>query len=121
MIKRHKFSSKFEELDNLLLIDPLGYIDFVKLVKESKFVITDSGGIQEESTFLAVPCLTMRENTERPATIEKGTNYLVSRNKAKVLSCIKKILSGKSKKGSIPELWDGKTANRIVKILSMNQ
>jgi len=118
MIKKHRFSSKFEGLDNLLLIDPLGYIDFVKLVKESKFVITDSGGIQEETTSLGVPCLTMRENTERPVTIEEGTNYLVGRSKTKVLSFVKKIISGKSKNGSIPELWDGKTAKRIVKILS---
>jgi len=117
MIKEHNFSGRFKKLDNLLIVDPLGYIDFAKLVKESKFVITDSGGIQEESTFLRVPCLTMRENTERPITIEKGTNYLVGRDKTKILSCVKKILNGKSKKGSIPELWDGKTAERIIKIL----
>jgi len=121
MIRKHKFSSKFEELGNLLLINPLSYIDFIKLVKESKFVITDSGGIQEETTSLGVPCLTMRENTERPVTIEEGTNYLVGRSKTKVLSFVKKIINGKSKNGSIPELWDGKSAKRIVKIISMIQ
>ena len=121
MIKKHNFLSKFEKLDKLLMIDPLGYIDFVKLMKESKFVLTDSGGIQEEATVLRVPCLTMRENTERPVTVERGTNCLVGRNKKKTLTCIREILNGKSKKGSTPELWDGKTAKRIVKILSMNR
>jgi UDP-N-acetylglucosamine 2-epimerase (non-hydrolysing) len=120
MMRKHNFANKFKKLNNLLVVEPLGYINFIKLIKESRFVITDSGGIQEETTFLAVPCLTMRTNTERPVTIEEGTNYLVGRNKTKVLRCIKDILNGKSKKGSIPELWDGKTAKRIVKILSTN-
>lgn len=121
MIKKHNFLNKFRQLNNLLIVDPLGYIDFVKIMKESKFVLTDSGGIQEESTFLGIPCLTMRENTERPVTIEKGTSYLVGRNKEKVLLYIEDILDGKSKNGSIPELWDGKAAKRIVQILSINR
>lgn len=120
MMNKHKFLNKFKKLENLLVVDPLGYIDFTKLVKESKFVITDSGGIQEESTFLGVPCLTIRANTERPVTIKKGTNYLVGRSKTKVLKYAKDILNSKSKKGSIPELWDGKATKRIVKILSMS-
>ena len=117
MINEYNFSGRFEKLHNLLIVEPLGYVDFVKLVKESKFVITDSGGIQEESTFLRIPCLTVRENTERPITVAKGTNYLVGRDKTKILSCVKKILNGRSKKGSIPELWDGKTAERIIGII----
>jgi UDP-N-acetylglucosamine 2-epimerase (non-hydrolysing) len=120
MMKKHNFTNKFKKLNNFLVVDPLGYIDFIKLTKESKFVITDSGGIQEESTFLGVPCLTMRANTERPVTVEDGTNYLVGRNKTKVLRCVEDILNSKSKKGSVPELWDGKAAKRIVKILSMS-
>lgn len=72
MIKKHNFLKKFERLSNLILIEPLGYIDFIRLVKDSKFVLTDSGGIQEETAILKVPCLTMRENTERLITIKRG-------------------------------------------------
>jgi UDP-N-acetylglucosamine 2-epimerase (non-hydrolysing) len=108
---------RFEKLNNLLTIEPLGYIDFIKLVKESKFVVTDSGGIQEETTILRIPCLTMRDNTERPVTLKEGTNYLVGRNKKKIMKYISDILKGRSKKGSTPMLWDGKAAQRIVKIL----
>ncbi len=117
MITEHGFIKEFEDLNNLLMIEPVGYIDFIKLLKESKFVLTDSGGIQEETTVLKIPCLTMRNNTERPVTITEGTNYLVSRNKGKIMKYIDSIIKGKSKKGKIPELWDGETALRIVNIL----
>jgi len=120
MMNKHNFLSEFGQLENLLIIDPLGYIDFVKLMKESAFVLTDSGGIQEESTYLGVPCLTMRENTERPVTTEEGTNDLVGRNKGRIVTSVNDILKGKTKNGSIPEFWDGRAAKRIVKILSMN-
>jgi len=95
----------------------LGYIDFIKLVKESCFVLTDSGGIQEETTVMKIPCLTMRQNTERPITIEKGSNYLVGRDNLKILKYVDSFLNGTPKKGNIPELWDGKTATRITGIL----
>lgn len=121
MIKTHNFLRKFEKLDNLIMVEPLGYIDFIKLVKESCFVLTDSGGIQEETTVLGVPCLTMRENTERPETISRGTNYLVGRDKSRIVRHIDNILKGKTKKGGIPKYWDGKTAERIVKILLANR
>lgn len=121
MIGTHNFLEKFEALDNLLMIDPLGYIEFIKLVKESKFVLTDSGGIQEEATVLKVPCLTMRENTERPSTIKEGTNYLVGRNKKKIIRRVNEIMGGRAKKGNIPELWDGKAAERIVRYLKKNE
>jgi UDP-N-acetylglucosamine 2-epimerase (non-hydrolysing) len=121
MIRTHKFLSKFEILDNLVMLEPLGYSDFINLVKESSFVLTDSGGIQEETTVLKVPCLTMRENTERPVTIKKGTNYLVGRNKGKIIRHVRDILKGKNKKVDIPEFWDGKTAKRILEVLSMNE
>lgn len=118
MIKRHKFLKQFESLENLLMIDPLGYCDFIKLVKESKFVLTDSGGIQEETTCIKIPCLTIRENTERPVTLKKGTNYLVGRDKQKIARLVRNILKGKTKEGIVPKLWDGKTARRIIELLT---
>ncbi|RJQ55277.1 MAG: UDP-N-acetylglucosamine 2-epimerase (non-hydrolyzing) [Nitrospiraceae bacterium] len=118
MIKLHGFLKKFQGLNRFIMIDPLGYVDFIKLVKDSLFVLTDSGGIQEETTVLHIPCLTMRENTERPVTVSKGSNYLVGREHKKIMRHVHNILNGDSKKGSIPELWDGKTAKRIVTILS---
>ncbi|MFA5088939.1 MAG: UDP-N-acetylglucosamine 2-epimerase (non-hydrolyzing) [Candidatus Omnitrophota bacterium] len=117
MITAHNLVSEFEKLHNLILCQPLGYIDFIKLVKESRFVLTDSGGIQEETSFLKVPCLTMRENTERPVTLKKGTNILVGRNKAKALRAIDNLLGHNTKDSQVPRLWDGRTAQRIVKIL----
>lgn len=117
MIKRHKYLQKFEMLGNLFMIDPLGYIDFIRLVKDSLFVLTDSGGIQEETTVLNVPCLTMRDNTERPVTISEGTNILVGRNKGKIVAAVHRILTGKWKRSKVPELWDGKTAERIIEVI----
>ncbi len=101
----------------IILIDPVKYTDFVSLELNSLFVLTDSGGIQEETTYLGIPCLTLRENTERPITIEVGTNELVGTDPARILAEAEKILRGDAKKGSIPELWDGKAAYRIAKIL----
>ena len=115
-IKSHGLLEGFQSLTNLSMIEPLGYIDFIKLVKESRFVLTDSGGIQEETTVLKIPCLTMRENTERPVTISEGTNCLVGRDKHKILLFAKKILRNKVKKGRIPRYWDEMTAQRIIKV-----
>lgn len=81
-------------------------------------MLTDSGGIQEETTALGVPCLTMRGNTERPCTVKQGTNYLVGRNKTKILKYVSAILSNHLKRSKIPKLWDGDTAKRIVNILN---
>jgi len=103
--------------DNIILTEPAGYIDFLALVRQAKLVVTDSGGIQEETTWLGIPCITVRKNTERPVTIDIGTNYLAGTDFAKVSAIALDILSGKSKKGNIPELWDGNTAERIVNIL----
>jgi UDP-N-acetylglucosamine 2-epimerase (non-hydrolysing) len=94
----------------------VGYYDFLKLQMDAKFILTDSGGIQEESTYFGVPCLTLRPNTERPITITQGTNTLVKLETDDIINEAKKILSGNIKKGSIPKYWDGKTAERIVKI-----
>ena len=102
---------------HLILCEPIGYIDFIALIKNSILVITDSGGIQEEATFLNVQCLTLRENTERPVTIELGTNHLVGINIKDINMAIQNVLSGNFKKGEIPKFWDGKSAERICKIL----
>ncbi len=102
---------------NLHMIEPLGYLEFNYLVKYSKCVITDSGGITEETTFMGIPCITLRDNTERPETIAVGTNELIGTNPKEIKPYLQKLFAGKWKKGSIPELWDGKTSERIVEIL----
>jgi UDP-N-acetylglucosamine 2-epimerase (non-hydrolysing) len=117
MLETFGLLSTYEGLSGLKMIEPLGYIDFIKLVKDSRFVLTDSGGIQEETTVMKIPCLTMRENTERPVTIRQGTNVLVGTDKARIVTHVKRILTGKSKKSKIPRFWDGKTAGRIVSII----
>jgi UDP-N-acetylglucosamine 2-epimerase (non-hydrolysing) len=106
-----------ESMKHLFLVDPLGYLDFLKLEKNAKIVFTDSGGIQEETTVLGVPCLTLRENTERPITIKSGTNELVGTNPDKIVESAERILAGQHKGGSIPQYWDGKTALRVVQVL----
>jgi UDP-N-acetylglucosamine 2-epimerase (non-hydrolysing) len=98
---------------NLITTEPLDYFAFQKLIKYSKFIVTDSGGIQEESTFLQVPCLTLRNNTERPVTCTIGTNTLVKFDVLEIGKLISEIETGTYKKGSIPELWDGKATERI--------
>ena len=103
--------------DRLKITEPLGYIDFLKIQSEARFVLTDSGGVQEETTFLKIPCLTLRENTERPVTVDIGSNTLIGLHPDKIIPAADKILSGQYKSGNIPELWDGRTAGRIVKIL----
>lgn len=101
----------------LKLIPPIGYLDFLCLLSKATLVLTDSGGIQEETTALGVPCLTLRENTERPVTISEGTNQLIGTDPAKIVPAAGAILSGKGKPGRIPPLWDGHAAERIVGIL----
>jgi UDP-N-acetylglucosamine 2-epimerase (non-hydrolysing) len=118
MIETHGLEKLFNSITNLLLIEPLGYMDFIKLVKHSCFVLTDSGGIQEETTVLKIPCLTMRTNTERPVTIKQGTNILVGRDSSKIIRFSSRILAGKNKRGKTPLFWDGKAAQRIVKIMT---
>ncbi len=102
---------------NIKLLAPLSYMEFLRLWKNADLVLTDSGGIQEETTALGVPCFTIRENTERPVTIEEGTNTLVGTDRETILDKYVSFKKGESKRGRIPELWDGKTAKRIVDIL----
>ena len=97
--------------------EPLGYLDFLRLMSDARFVLTDSGGIQEETTVLGVPCLTLRENTERPVTIHQGTNTLVGNDPATIRAEVRKILDGEAPSGRIPERWDGHAAARIVDVL----
>ena len=118
MIEKFGYQKKIESMPRLKLTDPIGYVDFLNLMSQAKAVISDSGGLQEESTFLGVPCLTMRENTERPVTIDVGTNTLVGLDEEKIYACVEKIMNGTYKKGAIPDLWDGKAAERIVDILT---
>jgi len=101
----------------LHLIEPLGYLEFNYLVKYAKAVITDSGGITEETTVLGIPCMTLRDNTERPETITTGTNELIGTNPKAIKPALQKLFSGEWKKGGIPEKWDGKTATRIIDII----
>jgi UDP-N-acetylglucosamine 2-epimerase (non-hydrolysing) len=103
---------------NIIFTDPLPYLEFIYLVKNALAVVTDSGGIQEETTYLKIPCLTLRENTERPETISIGSNLLLGFDKGKIKKAFENILSGNWKKSSIPDLWDGKAAERIVKVLA---
>lgn len=108
------------QMPNLITTGALGYLDFLHLENNAKVVITDSGGVQEETTLFCVPCLTLRQETERPATVKIGTNVVTNLNKEKILREFDLILKNKFKNGSIPPLWDGKAAQRIVKILIEN-
>ena len=103
--------------ENLHIIDPLGYFEFNYLVENARAVITDSGGITEETTVMGIPCITLRNNTERPETVTIGTNELIGTDPRAIKPAMELLFSGKWKKGSIPELWDGKAGNRIVNTL----
>jgi len=124
-IKTLGFQSLITELKNpskpfqnggLRITDPIGYIDFLRLMASAKVVLTDSGGIQEETTILKVPCLTLRENTERPITIEKGTNNLVGTDPERILNGYEEIKTKRYSNCSVPELWDGHAAERIIEV-----
>jgi len=103
---------------NIMVTGPQGYLDFLKLMSNADLVLTDSGGIQEETTVLGIPCLTLRENTERPVTIDEGTNRLVGVNRTRIISEVEEILISGIRSHNIPELWDGRAALRIVELIS---
>jgi len=104
-------------MNNLILTEPMGYLDFLNLLMHATLVLTDSGGLQEETTVLGIPCLTLRHNTERPITIIMGTNTLVGTDPGRIVREARRVLAGKVRSGKIPPLWDGHAAERIVAIL----
>jgi UDP-N-acetylglucosamine 2-epimerase (non-hydrolysing) len=113
MISKYGFEDRINQIPNFQVIKPQGYLDFLALIKHSKVVLTDSGGLQEETTALGIPCITIRKNTERPITVTEGTNTIVGSKTENIVKEWVKISRNKNKKGNIPELWDGKTAERI--------
>jgi UDP-N-acetylglucosamine 2-epimerase (non-hydrolysing) len=110
---RSAVGQRLESLPGVRIIEPLGYLDFLKLMSHAACVLTDSGGIQEETTILGVPCLTLRENTERPVTIEQGTNQLVGSDPVRILAGYGQAIENPVQ-GKQPDLWDGRAAERIV-------
>jgi len=111
-------TARVESIKNLRLIEPLGYLDFLNLSSSAQLVLTDSGGIQEETTALGIPCLTLRENTERPITVEMGTNIIVGTDTTKIIAAATASLNGSAKKVmQQPPLWDGRTSERILDAL----
>jgi UDP-N-acetylglucosamine 2-epimerase (non-hydrolysing) len=109
------FVPPLSSLSKIYLMPPQGYLNFLSLITTATLVITDSGGIQEETTFLAIPCITLRENTERPVTIDLGSNYMVGTDPENILKTVRLILDGKGKKAKSPPLWDGNSGKRILK------
>jgi len=117
MMKEHGFYDSLKRKENMLITEPLGYLQFMNLMINAGLAMTDSGGIQEETTVLNIPCLTIRDNTERPVTITQGTNVLVGSDAGRLVSEAENILDGKRKKGRTPKYWDGKAAGRITAAL----
>lgn len=117
MAEKFALLKKLEGINNIIITEPAGYTDFIKLLTDCKFVVTDSGGIQEEATFLKIPCLTLRESFERPETLKLGSNTLCGLNEKLIIKKTAEIFKGKYKKGKIPHLMDGKAAVRIVKVI----
>tara|TARA_B110000881_G_scaffold88901_1_gene77982 strand:+ start:2084 stop:3187 length:1104 start_codon:yes stop_codon:yes gene_type:complete len=109
--------SRLEAIPNIVLTGPVGYLDFVALMSSSTLVLTDSGGLQEETTALGIPCITLRENTERPITVTEGTNTIVGCDPKLIEMTAFEALAGKGKAGRVPDMWDGKTAERIADVL----
>lgn len=114
MLNQFGLLRALENNEHIILTEPLGYIDFMSLLKDAALVLTDSGGIQEETTVLKVPCITLRENTERPITVKEGSNYLIGMNINEIIPTVDMIMSGRGKVSKIPKYWDGHTGERIV-------
>ena len=119
-LKKFGLFKSIEDTPDITLTPPLGYLDFLNLTQKATMVITDSGGIQEETTFLQIPCITLRNNTERPVTVIEGSNYLIGTSPEKIINTVRQILNGNKKEVRIPELWDGKAGERIISIICNN-
>jgi UDP-N-acetylglucosamine 2-epimerase (non-hydrolysing) len=117
MLEKFGLLKSLVSTNNLIITEPLGYVDFMRLVTTAKFILTDSGGIQEESTYLKIPCITLRDSTERPVTTELGTNTITGLDEKAVRKAIEQIEKGTYKRGKIPKFWDGSAAERIVKVI----
>jgi len=119
MIGELGLTGRVEKIKGLLVIDPSGYLDFLQLLSSARLVLTDSGGIQEETTVLGIPCVTLRENTERPITVEMGTNRIAGTNPANIIKAALSALDHPPDRSApcVPPLWDGHTADRILEAL----
>ena len=117
-IERFGLAEKLDAASRIVQLPPLGYLDFLCLTSQARVIVTDSGGLQEESTALGIPCLTARPNTERPITVEEGTSTLVDNDPLRLQQCLRAVLDGTYKQGRCPELWDGRAAVRIAEILA---
>lgn len=118
VLRKFGMEKRFQKLKGVILIEPLGYLDFLQLMSNSRFIMTDSGGIQEETTILKIPCLTLRDNTERPITVKMGTNTIVGNDAKKITNVALRMLKVKPEERiSLPKFWDGKTAERIISII----
>jgi UDP-N-acetylglucosamine 2-epimerase (non-hydrolysing) len=119
-LEQFGFKEKMDKMNGLIFTEPLGYLEFLCLMAGARFVLTDSGGIQEETTYLGIPCLTLRHNTERPVTVSMGTNQLVGTDHARIVAAANQAMNGMTAAHQIPPLWDGRASERIVKELADN-
>ncbi len=117
-IERFGLADKLDAATRIVQLPPLGYLDFLCLTSQARVIVTDSGGLQEESTALGIPCLTARPNTERPITVDEGTSTLLDNDPLKLRECLRTVLDGTYKRGRCPELWDGQAAQRIARIVA---
>ncbi len=117
-LDRNGWRARLEEAGDVVLLPPLGYLEMLGMMRSARLVLTDSGGLQEETTALGVPCVTLRENTERPITVEQGTNMIVGSNPDRIIAAVEDILETGGKAGRTPELWDGQAAQRLAAVVS---
>jgi UDP-N-acetylglucosamine 2-epimerase (non-hydrolysing) len=116
-LARAGLRDQMERIENLFLLEPLGYLAFLSLTSQARVIVTDSGGLQEESTALGIPCLTLRKNTERPITVDMGTSTLIGNDAKMLRTCLQDVINDQYKSGTCPELWDGHAAERIARVL----